>query len=275
MAADWETNRIPSDVAGDSLKKRGAEFDLDGAVALITGAAGGIGLELAKGLARYGAGVVLCDLRAEALPEACAGIAKASGVRAGWRTLDITNTKAIDAVVAGVVEEFGRIDILVNSAGINIPQVAEEVTEEAWDKVMAVNLKGTFFCCQTVGKVMIAQKKGKIVNVSSQAGTVGLIRRSAYCSSKGGVDQVTRVLAVEWAKHNINVNSLAPTFLLTPLTRKMFEEKEFKDYVDANILFPHMATTDDLIGAVVFLSSRASDMVTGSVLYVDGGWTAH
>lgn len=275
MAADWETNRIPSDVAGDSLKKRGAEFDLDGAVALITGAAGGIGLELAKGLARYGAGVVLCDLRAEALPEACAGIAKASGVRAGWRTLDITNTKAIDAVVAGVVEEFGRIDILVNSAGINIPQVAEEVTEEAWDKVMAVNLKGTFFCCQAVGKVMIAQKKGKIVNVSSQAGTVGLIRRSAYCSSKGGVDQVTRVLAVEWAKHNINVNSLAPTFLLTPLTRKMFEEKEFKDYVDANILFPHMATTDDLIGAVVFLSSRASDMVTGSVLYVDGGWTAH
>lgn len=275
MDADCKKDRGIPDLAQDARKKRGAEFDLDGKVAMVTGAAGGIGLELARGLGRYGAAVVLCDLRSENLAGAAAEIADLSGARAAWRTLDITRTESIDAVVASVAEEFGRIDILVNSAGINIPQIAEEVTEEAWDKVLAVNLKGSFFCCQAVGKLMIAQKGGKIINISSQAGSVGLIRRSAYCASKGGLDQLTRVLAVEWAGHNINVNSLAPTFLLTPLTRKMFEDKEFKDYVDANILFSRMATADDLIGAVVFLASRASDMVTGAVLYVDGGWTAH
>jgi 2-deoxy-D-gluconate 3-dehydrogenase len=255
--------------------RRGFEFDLDGRVAMITGGAGGIGLELAKGLARYGADVILCDIREEPLAAAAHTIAADWGVRAAHRRLDITKKAEIEAVVASAAAEFGHIDILVNSAGINIPQIAEEVSEEAWDKVLDINLKGSFFCCQAVGRLMIAQKSGKIINVSSQAGTVGLIRRSAYCASKGGMDQMTRVLAVEWAKHNINVNSLAPTFLLTPLTQKMFEEKEFKDYVDANILLPRLATTDDLVGAAVFLASRASDMVTGAVLHVDGGWTAH
>ncbi len=255
--------------------KRGAEFDLDGKTAMITGAAGGIGLAISRTLARYGADVALCDIQKEPVQRAAADIATAWGVRASSQILDVTQKDSINAAVDAVVNEFGRIDILVNSAGVNIPQVAEEVTEEAWDKVLDINLKGTFFCCQAVGRVMIAQQGGKIINVSSQAGSVGLIRRSAYCSSKGGVDQLTRVLAVEWAKHNINVNSLAPTFLLTPLTEAMFKEPEFKAYVDANILFPKLATTEDLVGAAVFLASRAADMVTGTVLYVDGGWTAH
>lgn len=256
-------------------KPRGYEFDLDGKVAMVTGAAGGIGLAVAQTLARYGADVALCDIQAEAVERAAGDIASTWGVRALSSRLDVTDTASINACVSEVSEAYGRIDILVNSAGINIPQIAEEVTEEAWDKVLDINLKGSFFCCQAVGRVMIAQQGGKIINISSQAGSVGLIRRSAYCSSKGAMDQMTRVLAVEWAKHNINVNSLAPTFLLTPLTQAMFEEPEFKAYVDENILFSRMATTDDLVGAAVFLASRASDMVTGTVLYVDGGWTAH
>jgi NAD(P)-dependent dehydrogenase (short-subunit alcohol dehydrogenase family) len=259
----------------DRERRRGFEFDLDGKVAVVTGGAGGIGLEAARGLARYGADVVLLDVQAGPLPGAAADIAAAWPVRTSFRTVDITRKDQIDAAAASVAEEFGQVDILVNSAGINIPQIAEEVTEAAWDKVIDINLKGSFFCCQAFGKLMIPRQQGKIVNISSQAGSVGLIRRCAYCASKGGMDQLTRVLAVEWARHNINVNSLAPTFLLTPLTEAMFTEKEFKDYVDANILLSRLATTDDLIGAVVFLSSRASDMVTGTVLYVDGGWTAH
>ena len=257
------------------VKERGYEFDLSGKKAMITGAAGGIGLAIAEAFARYGADVALCDIRPETAQEAAERLAREFGVRARAYALDVTNVADIEGVVGRITADFRGIDVLVNSAGVNIPQIVEEVTENAWDTVLNVNLKGAFFCCQAAGKVMIAQKSGKIINVSSQAGSVGLIRRSAYCSSKGGMNQMTRVLAVEWAQHNINVNSLSPTFLLTPLTKRMFEEKAFKDYVDSNILFPRLATTDDLIGAAVFLAARASDMVTGADLLVDGGWTAH
>ena len=257
------------------MKKRGYEFDLSGKKAMITGSAGGIGLAIAEAFARYGADVALCDIQQEPLEEAAGKLAGEHGVLTRAYVLDVTKTADIEGVVGRIAADFGGIDILVNSAGINIPQIAEEVTENAWDKILDVNLKGAFFCCQAVGKVMIRQKSGKIINISSQAGSVGLIRRSAYCSSKGGMNQMTKVLAVEWAKHNINVNSLSPTFLLTPLTKAMFEEKAFKDYVDSNILFPRLASTDDLIGAAVFLAARASDMVTGTDLLVDGGWTAH
>jgi len=257
------------------VKERGYEFDLSGKKAMITGAAGGIGLAIAEAFARYGASVALCDLQQEAVQEAAVPLAREFNVQTRAYMLDVTKTSGIEGVVGRIAADFGGIDILVNSAGINIPQIAEEVTENAWDKILDINLKGAFFCCQAVGKVMIGQKSGKIINISSQAGSVGLIRRSAYCSSKGGMNQMTRVLAVEWAQHNINVNSLSPTFLLTPLTKRMFEEKSFKEYVDSNILFPRLATTDDLIGAAVFLAARASDMVTGADLLVDGDWTAH
>ncbi len=256
-------------------KTRGYEFDLTGKTAMVTGGAGGIGLAIAEAFARYGAAIALCDIQDEAVKAAAKRIEAEFDVSARPYLLDVTKTDQIDAVVKAIESDFGSIHVLVNSAGINIPQIAEEVTENAWDKVLDINLKGAFFCCQAVGKTMIRNNYGKIINISSQAGSVGLIRRSAYCASKGGMNQMSKVLAVEWAKHNINVNSLSPTFLLTPLTEAMFEEKAFKEYVDSNILFPRLATTDDLVGAAVFLASRASDMVTGTDILVDGGWTAH
>jgi Dehydrogenases with different specificities (related to short-chain alcohol dehydrogenases) len=163
----------------------------------------------------------------------------------------------------------------VNNAGINIPQWAVDVTEEAWDTVFNINVKGLFFCAQAVGKVMIAQRKGKIINISSQSGSVALIKRAAYCSSKGGVNLLTKVLALEWAKYNVLVNAVAATFLETPMTKPMLAEKEFRDYVMGNILLGRLAQYEDVIGAVIYLASGASNMVTGHVLLVDGGWTAH
>jgi len=140
---------------------------------------------------------------------------------------------------------------------------------------MNVNVKGVFLCAQAVGRVMIRQKKGKIINISSQSGSVGLIKRSAYCSSKGAVNQLTRVLALEWGKHNICVNALAPTFVETPMTYPMLQEKSFRDYVMGNIVLGRLCKPEDLTGGLIFLASDASDMVTGHILHIDGGWTAH
>jgi len=252
----------------------GAEFDLTGQVAFVTGAGRGLGRHIALTLAKYGANLIICSRTLSELEEVAAEI-EALGREALVQRADMTLTADIDNVVTAAEQHFGRIDILVNNAGINIPQWAEEVTEEAWDKVLAINLKGLFFCAQAVGKVMIRQKGGKIINVSSQAGSVGLIKRAAYCSSKGAVNQLTRVLAVEWAKHKINVNAIAPTFVETPMTKPMFEDTEFRKYIFDNILFDRAAQPKDVGGAVIYLASAASDMVTGHILHIDGGWTVH
>jgi 2-deoxy-D-gluconate 3-dehydrogenase len=148
------------------------------------------------------------------------------------------------------------------------------VTEDAWDKILNINLKGLFFCAQSVGKVMIQQKKGKIINISSDAGSVGLPERAAYCSSKGGVNLLTKVLAIEWAPYNINVNAIGPTFIDTPFTKPMFEKEGFRDYALRNIPLGRIGTPQDVVGAVIYLASEASNLVTGHTLLVDGGWTA-
>ena len=249
-----------------------SEFNLSGKVALVTGAARGLGREYALGLARYGADVVACDI----LPEI--KDIKPEIERLGRRALayqtDVCKIPEIHAMVNESVGTLGHIDILVNNAGINIPQWAVDVTEEAWDRVINLNLKGLFFCCQAVGKVMIRQKKGKIINISSTMGTVGLERRASYSSSKAGVNLLTKVLAIEWAPYNVNVNAIAPTFVETPLTKPMFEEKGFRDSVLGKIPLGRIAQPKDVTGAVIYLASEAADMVTGHVLLVDGGWTA-
>ncbi len=250
------------------------EFDLSGKVAIVTGAGRGMGRYMALDLARYGADVVLCSRTLSEL-EKVGGEVEALGRKALVVPTDVGQNAEIERMTEIVVERFGRIDILVNNAGMNIPQWAEEVTEEAWDRMMNVNVKGVFFCAQAVGKVMIRQKKGKIINISSQAGSVGLIKRSAYCSSKGAVNQLTRVLALEWGKHRICVNALASTFVETPMTRPMLEEKSFRDYVMGNIVLGRLCKPEDLTGGLIFLASDASDMVTGHILHIDGGWTAH
>jgi NAD(P)-dependent dehydrogenase (short-subunit alcohol dehydrogenase family) len=174
------------------------DFSLNGKVAVLTGAGRGLGRAIAVGLAGYGADLVLCSRTRPELEEV-AGEVEELGRRALVQEMDVTGKADIDAMVENTLRTFGKIDILVNNAGTNVPQYAEDVTEEAWDRVMDINLKGAFFCAQAVGRVMIRQKSGKIINVSSQAGTVGLIRRAAYCASKGGLNQLTRVLALEWA----------------------------------------------------------------------------
>ncbi len=177
-------------------------------------------------------------------------------------------------MVQATLARFGRIDILVNNAGINIPEPALEVSEEHWDRVLDINLKGLFFCAQKVGQVMVEQGRGKIINIGSQMGFVGGKLRAAYCSSKGGVVQLTKALAIEWAPHGVNVNGVAPTFLETPFTAAMFENQEFYEEVVGNILFGRLGRVEDVLGAIVFLASPASDLITGHTLLVDGGWTA-
>jgi 2-deoxy-D-gluconate 3-dehydrogenase len=196
------------------------------------------------------------------------------GRRVLIRQMDVLKVSEIQDMVDASQKTFGKIDILVNNAGINVPQWAEEVTEEAWDRVIHTNLKGVFFAAQAVGRVMIRQKKGKIINISSQSGSVGLLQRAAYCSSKGGVNLLTKVLAIEWAKHNVLVNAVAPTFIETPMSKPMMGKEEFRKYVLGNIPLGHLGKPEDVIGAVIYLASESSNMVTGHILLVDGGWTA-
>ena len=249
------------------------EFDLSGRVALVTGAARGLGRAIALELAKYGADLVACDILPEV--ENIKADVEKLGRKALVQQADVCRIPAIQAMVDESARVFGHVDILVNCAGINIPQWAVEVTEEAWDKVNDLNLKALFFCCQAVGKLMIRQKRGKIINMSSTMGSVGMERRAAYSSSKAGVNLLTKILAIEWAPHNVNVNAIAPTFVETPLTKPMFEEKGFRDAVLRNIPMGRIASTKDVAGAAIYLASSASNMVTGHVLLVDGGWTAH
>ncbi|MGB9630351.1 MAG: SDR family NAD(P)-dependent oxidoreductase, partial [Thermodesulfobacteriota bacterium] len=207
-----------------------SEFDLSGKVAIVTGAGRGMGYHIALALAKYGADLVICSRTISEL-EKTKSEAEKLGRQVLIQKVDVLKIPQINSMVEEAQKTFGHIDILVNNAGINIPQWAVEVTEEAWDKVINTNLKALFFCAQAVGKVMIQQRKGKIINISSQTGTVAIPQRAAYCASKGGVNQLTKVLAIEWAQYNINVNAIAPTFIETPFTKPMFEKEGFREYV--------------------------------------------
>ena len=250
------------------------EFSLTDKVALVTGASRGIGRYLALGLAHYGADLIITGRTLDQLEEAAREI-RDLGRHCLPVPMDITRKKDIENGVEKALKRFGRIDILVNNAGINIPKPALEVTEEDWRRVLDSNLTGLFFCCQAVGRSMINQKSGKIINISSQTGTVAIQWRAAYCSSKAGVNLLTKVLALEWGPHHINVNAVAPTFIETPMTKPMLENQAFREMVLSKILLGRVGQPKDVLGAVIYLASEASDLVTGHVLLVDGGWTAH
>ena len=248
---------------------------VEGKVALVTGAGSGLGKCIALALAEAGADVILTELpsridNARTVAESIRSLER----RALTLKLDVTSLTSIQRMVERSILEFSRIDILVNNAGINISKNALDVTEEDWDRVLDVNLKGVFFCAQAVGREMIKRKSGKMINIASQNGVVGYYQRAAYCSSKAGVVNLTRVLAIEWSPYRVNVNAVAPTFVLTPLTEKLFANPSFSREVLRRIPLGRLGKPEDVVGAVVFLASPAADLITGHTLLVDGGWTA-
>lgn len=187
---------------------------------------------------------------------------------------DLSNLSVIQQLIETVVTEFGTIDVLVNNAGVNIAKLAMEVTEADWDTVLDLNLKSVFFSSQAAARHMLKQNSGKIINIASQMAFVGYYKRAAYCASKGGLVQLTKALAVEWAEHGVTVNAVAPTFIETELTEKMFEDVDFKSDVEKRILLNGLAKPKDISGAVLYLASDMAGFVTGETIKVDGGWTA-
>jgi NAD(P)-dependent dehydrogenase (short-subunit alcohol dehydrogenase family) len=249
-------------------------FDVSGKVALVTGAARGLGRACAIALAQAGADVALGYRDAGADGGTTAAI-RGLGRRALPLQMDVTRGPEIEAAVAEAERTFGRVDILVNNAGIGPPNPAESVTEADFDQTLAVNLKGTFFVSQAVGRVMIRQGGGgRIVNLGSQAGAVALPTESVYCMTKAAIAHLTRCLAVEWARHGINVNAVAPTFIKTPGTVKWLQDDAFRADLLARIPLGRVGEPVDVAAAVVFLASPASALVTGTTLLIDGGFTA-
>jgi NAD(P)-dependent dehydrogenase (short-subunit alcohol dehydrogenase family) len=261
----------------NELKEGGVAsfFDLSGKIALITGAGRGIGRAVALALAGAGSDVALVA-RSEDQLQSVAEEIQALGRRAVAFPADLTQILQQASLIEKISRTMSGIDILVNNAGINIPQDSVDVTEEAWDAMMNINLKGAFFMAQTVGKLMIAQNRGgRIINMTSQTGSVALAKRAAYCASKAGLNLVTKVLAMEWAPHEILVNAVAPTFIETELTKDFLADPDFREYALAKNLLKRFGKPDDVAAAVLYLASPAANMVTGHVLLVDAGWTAH
>jgi NAD(P)-dependent dehydrogenase (short-subunit alcohol dehydrogenase family) len=248
-------------------------FDLTGQVALVTGAARGLGNAIALALAEAGADLVL-GLRDLASGTLLAERIRALGRRALPVQMDITRRAEIAAAVAEAIAHFGRIDILVNNAGIGPPAPAIDVTEADFDDTLNVNLKGTFFVSQEVGRHMIQNRHGKIVMLSSQAGFVGLPTESVYCMTKAAIAHLTKCLAVEWGPHQVNVNAVAPTFIRTPGTVKWLENEAFRSDLLSKIPLGRVGDPKDVCGAVVFLASPAAALINGATLLIDGGFTA-
>lgn len=246
---------------------------LDGQVALVTGASRGIGHDLAIALGRAGAVVAAAARVVDDAGSVVATLA-AEGRPAAAIEMDLLDRASIEGAVAATVARFGRLDILVNNAGLGTNHDALDATEEEWDELFAVNVRGLFFACQSAGQRMVAQGYGRIVNMASQAGIVGIRRHAAYGASKAAVINLTKVLALEWAPHGVTVNAVAPTWIYTPGTAERLDDPDFLAGVLDRIPVGRVGSVDDVAGAVIYLSSRATGLVTGSVLVVDGGWTA-
>jgi len=249
---------------------RTASFRLDGRRALVTGGGRGIGLTAASALAAAGAHVTVAARTRSEVEEAAAAI-RARGDRAEALVLDVTDIPAMQRVI-GAAEPF---HILVNNAGSNRPKLLMDVSIEDFDAVMNLNVRAAYFVAQAVARRLIAAKlAGSIINISSQMGHVGAARRTVYCASKHAMEGFTKAMAIELAPHNIRVNTLGPTFLETPMTRPFFENRAFRDEVLSKIKLGRLGQLEELTGAIVFLASDASSLMTGAALVLDGGWTA-
>jgi NAD(P)-dependent dehydrogenase (short-subunit alcohol dehydrogenase family) len=248
-------------------------FDLTGQVALVTGAGRGLGRAAALGLARAGADVAVAARSGGELDEVAAEI-RVLGRTASTHRVDIRSVPAIETMVQAVVAQHGHVDILVNNAGTKVVQPVTEVTESAFDEVLDTNLRGAFFCAQIVGRTMLERGRGKIINMASTLAVRGAGERATYAASKGGLLQLTRAMAIEWAGRGVHVNAIGPTATHTTMNDGLFADADYRQRVVERIPAGRPCTPEDVVGPVIFLASRASDMVHGHLLLVDGGWTA-
>ncbi|HKI98512.1 MAG TPA: glucose 1-dehydrogenase [bacterium] len=253
-----------------ALQSATPNFDLHGKTALVAGAGRGIGLASAWALAGAGARVILLARNGDEVRQAAEAIV-AEGGSAEWAALDVADRAGLTALLA----DRGPVDVLLNNAGTNRPAPFLQVTEEDFDAIVNLNVRAAFFCAQAAAQTMVTQGRGgSIINVSSQMGLVGAINRTVYCASKHALEGMTKAMALDLAPHGIRVNTLCPTFTETPLTRPYFEDPAFREQTLAQIPLGRLGQVADLTGAVVYLASDASRLMTGTHMVVDGGWTA-
>lgn len=249
-------------------------LSLKGKVAIVTGASSGLGVTFATALAESGANLEITARRTEKLNKV-AGEIKALGVKVKPLQSDVTKEDQVKSLIDDTVKTFGRVDIVVNNAGVAAMSPATDISLDEWNRVVTVNLTGTFLCARAAAKQIIRQGGGKIVNIASIYGAVGdVFPASPYYATKGAVINLTRDLAVEWAPFKINVNAIAPGFFPSEMTEAIFQEPRYLEYINKQTPLGRPGDPEDLKGAVVYLSSRASDYVTGQTIFVDGGWTA-
>jgi 2-deoxy-D-gluconate 3-dehydrogenase len=249
------------------------QFKLNGRVALVTGASRGLGQGMAVALGSAGASVALVA-RTKASLEETAKLIEKEGSKAYVLQADISKISEAQRVVRETVEHFGQLNIILNSVGTQVRKPAVEVAEAEWDHVIGVNLKSVYFITQAAAKEMIKAKKGKVINITSLTSFIGLSNVSIYGASKGGIAALTRQWAIEWAKHNINVNGIGPGYFKTALTADLFKDEVRSKWVLSRIPLGRTGTAEDLAGLTVFLASDASDYITGQIINVDGGWLA-
>ena len=269
-------NSSPQSTPQDDGTGLAGIFDLTGKVAVVTGGGGGIGAAIAKGLAQFGAELAVVDMDRAAAGKVADDI-EAHGDQSLAVQADLTDQDDLQRMIDQIVTRFDRVDILVNSAGINIRKPALEVTESDWDKVVDINLKAVFFCTKAFGRIMVEQKSGKVINIASVMAMVGSPTYQQivpYASSKGGVVAQTRAFATEWAQHNVLVNAIVPGPVATPLVKGLHADKTTRDAILRMVPLGRLAEPEEMVGPTVFLASRASDYVTGHILCVDGGWVA-
>lgn len=256
-----------------SLLKGKNLFDVSGKVVLITGAGSGLGEGYAQAFGESGATVICAGRNKDRLEDTVRKITESGGTARAF-TVDVTDLDSIKALVAAVEAEYGRIDVLVNNAGYENIQPFLEVTPQVYDDIMNVNLKGVFFVAQEAARVMKDHGGGKIINIGSLGSYIGLAESSVYCSTKGGVVQLTKTMAIELGPYNIQVNCLAPGYFITPMTQPFYDDPEHRQWIESRIPLHQWGTTLDLAGPALFLASAASDYVTGVTIQVDGGWLA-
>ena len=247
-------------------------FDLSGKNALVTGGSRGLGEVAAKALAKAGAQVAVCG---RSLPDLdrVVGEIKAQGGQARGFVLDVLQKAQVQATVGQIQAEMGPLQILVNNAGVNHRVPVLEFPEEQWDRILATNLKGYFLMAQAVAPSMLEQGYGKVINMSSILGKVGLPMQAAYASSKGGVDQLTKVMALEWAQKGVRVNAIGPTYFETELVAQLRNDPERFNFINERTPMGRWGYPPELEGIVIFLAAPASDFITGQTIYIDGGWT--